>query len=86
MLYYNCLLQTSKPLYNSEQLTDEQRNAEFFTTDRDILACCPKVLKSNHPDDNPCNLRDVLSALRRYLAPRSFRSFESFRLCLCDKT
>jgi hypothetical protein len=49
--YYNRLLLTSEPLYNSEQLTDEQRNAEFFTKDRDILACCTKGLKSNHPVD-----------------------------------
>lgn len=70
MLYYNRLLQTSKQLYNSEQLTDEQWNAEFFTKDRDILACCP----NNHPVDNPWDLQDVLLTARRYLAPGSFRS------------
>jgi hypothetical protein len=56
MLYYRRILQTSNPLYNSEQLIDEQRKAEFFAKDRDILACCLKVLKSNHPVDNPWDL------------------------------
>jgi hypothetical protein len=30
MLYYRRFLQISNPLYNSEELTDERRNAEFF--------------------------------------------------------
>jgi hypothetical protein len=70
MLYYRRFLQISNPLFNSEQLTYEQRNAEFFhIKDRDVLACCVKALKPNHPFDKPWDLQDVLLAARRYLAP-----------------
>jgi hypothetical protein len=84
MLYYRRFLQISNPFYNSEQLTDEQRNAEFsggfYIEDRDIFPCCLKVLKLNPPVDKPRDLQDVLLAARGYLAPRRFRS--SFRLRL----
>jgi hypothetical protein len=47
MLYFRRFLQISNPLYNSEQLPDEQRNAEFFEgchiKDRDILAHCSRL-------------------------------------------
>jgi hypothetical protein len=62
MLYYRRILQMSNPLYNSEQLTDEQRNAEFFggfhIKDRDILVHCLKVTRPDHPADTPWDLRD----------------------------
>lgn len=56
MLYYRRFLQMSTP-YNSEQLTEYQRNAEFFEgfriEDRNILACRLYAPKPDHPLDVP---------------------------------
>jgi hypothetical protein len=65
MLYYRRLLHINNLLNNSEQLTDEQRNAEFFggfhIEDRDILARCLRVTKYNHPVDKPWGTYKTLS-------------------------
>lgn len=57
MLYYRRFLQMTTPLYNPEQLTECQRNAEFFEglhiEDRNIPARRLYAPKPNHPLDVP---------------------------------
>jgi hypothetical protein len=68
MLYYRRFLQMSTPLYNSKQLTDYERNAEFFEgfhiEARDILARHVHlyILKPDHPRSMPWDFQDVLKA------------------------
>jgi hypothetical protein len=68
MLYYRRFLQMSTPLYNSKQLTDYERNEEFFEEfhikDRGILARRLYLLKPDHPLDMPWDFQDVLEAAR----------------------
>lgn len=68
MLYYRRFLQMSTPLCKSKQLTDYQRNAEFFEgfhiEGRDILPRRLYVLKPDHPRDMPWDFQDVLKAAR----------------------
>jgi hypothetical protein len=66
MLYYRRFLQMSTPLYNSKQLSDYQRNTEFFEgfhiEDRDILARRLYILKPYHHLDMPWEFQDILKA------------------------
>jgi hypothetical protein len=73
MLYYRRFLQMSTPLYNSKQLTDHQRGAEFFEgfhiEDRNILARRLYLLKPKHPRSMPWDFQDVLEKQLDYASP-----------------
>jgi hypothetical protein len=85
MLYYRRFLQMSTPLYNSKELTDDQRNTEFFEgfhiKDRGIIAHRLYLMKPLHPRGMPWDFQDVLKAAQLSLFPSWFDSSLEDRLC-----
>jgi hypothetical protein len=70
--YYREFLERSMPLYNSRQLSDEERNDEFcqgfHPEDREILTNRLFAKNPNHPSDKAYDIKDVLEAAQTYFS------------------
>lgn len=74
--YYHRFLTISNPLRNANQITEEDRSADFFLgfhpDDRDVLSPRLFSMKPYHPSNKPHDLVDVLTAARGYFSDAQF--------------
>ncbi|KAF8263078.1 hypothetical protein EI94DRAFT_1599129 [Lactarius quietus] len=77
VIAYHCrFLKISNHLYNARELSEEDRNLEFFQgfhpDDREVLVNRLFSLNPRHPTDKPYAFKDILTTAKNYFTNKQF--------------